>query len=88
MSTIQKIAMALLPKSWVDKMRAESETWLLRCETCGTTRSVWECGGIRAGASSKGKRSMIHCPGCNRLTWHAMEQSIASSSASAAPDAS
>lgn len=73
MSTIQKLVKAVLPKSWVESLRTASEAWLLRCETCGASRSVWEAGGIRAGAASRGKRVRVHCPGCGHVTWSTLE---------------
>ena len=56
-----------LPAPWSQAIRAESESWLLRCAVCGTTRSVWEAGGVRSRAASRGKAVVIRCPTCGRL---------------------
>jgi hypothetical protein len=64
MSLIQRFFMAIFPKSWSDDMRAESERWIIRCLTCGKSRSVWEVGGIRWKAASVGKRTRIKCAQC------------------------
>lgn len=44
MTLIQRLVVSLLPKRWSDAIRAESQSWLLRCSVCGATRSVWEMG--------------------------------------------
>lgn len=57
----------LLPAHWVQALRAESEKWLVTCLVCGTARNVWEIGGIRYKAISRGKVVGIYCPTCGRL---------------------
>jgi len=64
MTFIQKLVLTYLPQSWSNAIQAESESWLLRCSTCGTARSVWEMGGIRFKASSVGKMVWGRCPQC------------------------
>ena len=63
MTIIQRLVM-LLPKSWSDDIRAESEKWVLTCPKCGTVRSVWEIGGVRYKAYSRGKITGIFCMTC------------------------
>jgi hypothetical protein len=73
MTLIQRFFLAVLPKRWADSMRAESESWQIRCCTCGASRSVWEAGGIRWKAASIGKRRLVRCPQCKALRWAAIE---------------
>jgi ribosomal protein L44E len=72
-TTIQKFFQKILPKKWADEMRAESENWKIRCESCGTSRSVWEAGGIRWRAASVGKKIKVFCPQCRTLRTAAVE---------------
>lgn len=67
MTAIQKIFLKVLPQTWADDMRKESEGWKIRCEICGGSRSVWEAGGIRWKAASVAKKTRIHCPQCNTM---------------------
>ncbi len=67
MSKVQRLFMALLPKSWAEDMKAESLAWQIQCCTCGRSRSVWEAGGIRWKAKSVGKRTMVYCSQCGSL---------------------
>lgn len=78
MSLIQRFFMAILPKSWGESMKYDSEHWQCRCTTCGTTRTIWEIGGIRWKAYSRGKISLIYCPTCKTLRAHAIEPTPAS----------
>jgi len=67
MGLIQRAMCAILPKRPREAMEAESRQWIIRCLTCGAKQSVWEAGGVRWGAYSKGKRTMIWCRRCVRL---------------------
>jgi hypothetical protein len=72
MTLIQKIVTNWLPQEWATAVQAESESWLLRCPKCDSTRSVWEIGGVRYKGKSKGKRSSVWCAQCGQLrmmTW-------------------
>lgn len=73
MTAIQKFFMKILPKHWAEDLRAKSEHWKIRCTSCGFSRSIWEAGGIRWKAASKGKRTFVLCPGCRQLTGAAIE---------------
>jgi hypothetical protein len=66
MTSIQKIVTTVLPAKWAADIQAESERWQLRCPTCGTVRSVWEMGGIRYKAHSKGRLVHAMCTTCGR----------------------
>ena len=70
MGFFQRMLGALLPKSAMDDMKAESEDWMVVCPSCGHETSIWALGGVRYGARSKGKRTLIKCQGCGKRTWH------------------
>ena len=74
MGLIQKLFLAILPKSMADDMRADSKSWIMVCRTCGERRSVWDAGGIRWGAYSKGKRTLCFCTKCDRYRWASWER--------------
>ena len=74
MTLIQKFLSVVLPKRWVDDMRAESQAWQIRCSSCGKSQSVWEAGGIRWKAASIGKRTLVYCPHCRRRRMSTVER--------------
>jgi len=53
-------------RDWTD------DEWVLSCLTCGKTDSLRKAGGIRIGAASIGKRTLIRCSQCNRIRWAAI----------------
>jgi len=69
MSVIQKLLTSILPSKWAAGMEAESRNWMVRCPSCGHTRSVWELGGIRWKATGNPVRYML-CPQCGKSGWH------------------
>ena len=71
---IQRLFLRLLPREWGDAMRRDSLQWRVRCLTCDTERSVWEAGGIRWGARSLGKRTMVRCSTCDAWRSSAVEK--------------
>lgn len=74
MTFIQKLVTNLLPAKWSAAMRADSEKWLLTCPQCGAVHSVWDIGGIRYKATSKGKRVGVKCPACGQRSMMKMER--------------
>ncbi len=74
MNGLQRFAMTILPRRWAEAMRAESESWMLVCTSCGHERSVWDAGGIRWKARSVGKRMAQRCPGCGKNGWARLEK--------------
>ena len=68
MSFVQRLFTTIVPRSWAESMRAESQRWMMRCP-CGFESSVWEAGGIRWKAKGNPRRLMV-CPRCNQRTWH------------------
>lgn len=73
MTWIQAALMKLLPSRWGESLRRESEGWKIVCNHCGASRSVWQAGGIRWKAKSKGKRVLVHCDRCGRNRWARVE---------------
>ncbi len=67
MTKIQKLFTAIFPGKMAAAMQAESKAWKIRCCTCGSEKSIWDVGGIRYKARSKGKYTMIRCPKCDCL---------------------
>jgi hypothetical protein len=70
MTLVQRFFTAILPKDRAEQMRAESSSWLVKCE-CGYERSYWDLGGIRWKASGSPKLHRI-CPQCGRRNWHSV----------------
>ena len=69
MSFIQKLIFRFLSEQRAEALKQESERWLVVCPNCHHQRNVWEMGGVRAYARSKGKRSGSRCPNCQAFTW-------------------
>ncbi len=74
MSPLQKFFTAILPKSWADDMRRESQAWQIRCTGCGASKSIWDAGGIRWKAVSSGKRMLVRCSHCGGFRTAAVER--------------
>ncbi len=73
MKAMRWLVKKVLPKEWAEKLERESRTWFLLCE-CGFEQSVWDAGGIRTKATSKGKRILGKCPKCDALKWLKVHQ--------------
>jgi hypothetical protein len=56
-------------KQGFESMEKESKTWMVQCSNCKYEKSIWEMGGIRAGASGKPKL-YTKCSNCNQRNWH------------------
>ncbi len=50
------------------KLRAATNHagWKIECPKCNTVSAAADAGMIRIGAASKGKRSLLRCPSCQR----------------------
>ena len=70
MSLIQNLIRSLLPAKLAADMEADSKRWVLTCPNCGHVQSVWDIGGVRYKAFSKGKWTGIRCLNCKQ--WHMM----------------
>jgi hypothetical protein len=80
MSFIQRLFMRLLPRRWAEQMKADSQAWRIRCTGCNRSRSIWEIGGIRWKAYSRGKRTIVRCSQCGGMQIAAIEKTPAESS--------
>lgn len=74
MTRFQKLLVTVLPGSWAEGLRAESESWRIRCLGCGASKSVWEAGGVRWKAKSCGKRTIVRCSRCGGMRVAAVER--------------
>ena len=72
-SLAQRVVTKLLPRR-AEEIERESREWLVSCPRCGYERSIWEMGGVRYRAWSKGKRMWFKCPTCGRRAWHKVER--------------
>lgn len=68
MSLLQRIVVAMLPRSWAEAAEAESRSWMLTCARCGHEESVWDAGGIRWGASGR-SYTYRRCKSCGKTSW-------------------
>lgn len=68
-SGVQRLMLALAPAGSRAAIEADSRSWIVECSACGADRSVWELGGIRAGASGS-PRWMRQCQSCGDRNWH------------------
>src|SRR5690606_32397680 len=67
MSLTQTIARNLLSDRLFESLRAESQSWVMRCP-CGAETSVWDMGGVRWKAAGEPRR-MGRCGTCGRNFW-------------------
>jgi hypothetical protein len=72
-SLVQRIVTRLMPHRAAEIER-ESREWVASCPNCGRAKSIWELGGVRYKAASKGKRIRGHCSGCGRRVWAKVER--------------
>lgn len=75
MSLTQKLARLLMPRSKFEQLEAESRSWIIHCPN-GHTESIWDIGGLRGGAASKGKRILHRCPQCGDRGMHEVIKAI------------
>jgi hypothetical protein len=62
MTRMQKFALFFVPGRYKQQAIEQSKRWMMTCE-CGKKWSVWDGGGVRAGAKGKPKMAM-GCPNC------------------------
>ncbi|MFV9506054.1 MAG: hypothetical protein AB4911_15990 [Oscillochloridaceae bacterium umkhey_bin13] len=66
MSRLQRLIIALLPTTWAAAAEAESRSWILTCPRCGSSRSLWEHGGIRWKGTSTKRMMAAWCGSCGQ----------------------
>jgi hypothetical protein len=64
LSLTQRFITSLVPRSMAEDMERHSRAWKIRCCTCGAEKSIWDIGGIRYKAYSKGKYTLTRCIPC------------------------
>ncbi len=74
MGLIQRLILKLMPASKRQAIEAESRAWILKCDICGSERSVWDMGGIRWKASGS-PRERVKCVTCGKVQWHTIRYS-------------
>jgi DNA-directed RNA polymerase subunit RPC12/RpoP len=72
-SLTQRIVMRLM-RGRGDEIERESREWFVVCPNCGLERTIWDIGGIRYKARSRGKRMGVRCPSCGKRGMHAVER--------------
>ncbi len=71
MSIWHRLFGSLFSETRMRDMEAESRNWMVKCP-CGFERSIWELGGVRYRARSRGKKMLGRCPQCGRIRWHSV----------------
>ncbi len=69
----QRIVLRLMPRR-AEAIERESREWFVICPNCGLERTIWDLGGVRYKASSRGKRSGLRCPSCGKRGMHRVER--------------
>ncbi|MEA2177601.1 MAG: hypothetical protein QOG77_898 [Solirubrobacteraceae bacterium] len=71
-SLTQRVLMGLMPGR-AQAMERESREWFVTCAKCSFEQSIWDLGGIRYGARSKGSRVGVRCAQCGRRSMQRLE---------------
>ncbi|MDJ0752814.1 MAG: hypothetical protein QNJ45_04795 [Ardenticatenaceae bacterium] len=74
MGLIQKLVTNFLPRSLSQAIEAESRSWILRCQRCDESRSVWDAGGVRYKATSAKKITAGYCSNCQKMSRFSLER--------------
>ncbi len=73
MSIVQRLVLAFVSRERAAAIEAESRAWILRCGQCAHEISVWDMGGVRAGASGN-PSYRAKCAGCGKRTNHGLRK--------------
>jgi hypothetical protein len=65
MSIIQKILKAAFSEKFFQKIKKESQNWIIECK-CGYSKSMWEAGGVRF-CATPAKKIWGRCPMCKKF---------------------
>lgn len=76
MPMLQKMLTNMLSPATVERMKAESNQWQLRCTGCGKTKLLWDAGGVRYKKKSVGSASatLARCTTCRKWRWTVIER--------------
>jgi predicted RNA-binding Zn-ribbon protein involved in translation (DUF1610 family) len=69
----QRLFTRLMPGR-AEAIERESREWKLICPNCGNETSIWEIGGVRYKAKSRGERMGAKCPACGKRSMHRVER--------------
>lgn len=69
MNFFQRLVTRFLPDA-----EAESRKWVFTCPNCQQESDIWEIGGVRYKAYSKGKWTGIKCPKCGQFHMMAVKK--------------
>lgn len=69
MGLVQLILKAVLPAATVERMKAQTNQWRIRCTNCGHSKGLWEAGGVRYKKAAVGTASatLIRCNQCGGI---------------------
>ena len=78
MGAVQNILKAVLPTATVERMKAETNQWRIRCAHCGHSKPLWDAGGVRYKKASVGGTSatLIRCSECGGVRGGVVEKVV------------
>ena len=76
MTFIQRLICAFASPQGRAAIQAESESWVWTCPKCQAQRNVWEMGGVRYKAFSRGKFTYLKCGSCGVRSWMPLERIV------------
>lgn len=72
MAFLQRLIVRCVPRAWAAAMEAESRSWAIVCQKCGSESNVWDAGGIRYKAAGNPVK-LFPCPNCGP-SWHRLHK--------------
>lgn len=69
LSRAQRFVLWLMPGR-AEAIERETREWRVTCPNCGHERSLWDLGGVKYKAKSKGERLRRQCENCGQSGWH------------------
>lgn len=66
---LRSLILRFLPAARRAAVEAESRAWKAVCPSCGLRTSIWDLGGLRAGAAGRPRRG-LRCRACGRFGLH------------------
>ena len=76
MGFVQSILNAVLPSASVERMKAATNQWRIRCTNCGHGKPLWDAGGVRykKAAVKSASATLIRCSQCGGLRGGVIEK--------------
>lgn len=69
LSRAQRFVLWLMP-SRAEAIERETREWHATCPNCGHERNLWDIGGVKYKATSKGERISLRCTSCGQRSMH------------------